>query len=71
MTTPEQRTASVLATRDFLKTLAEGTTYQVPGAVRALAKGLLISFPAPADIILSSLASPEIWALPDGSEEAS
>jgi hypothetical protein len=71
MTTPEQRTASVLATRDFLKTLAEGKTYEVPGAVRALATGLLISYPTPTEILLSSLASPEIWALPEGSAEAS
>ncbi|WMY11094.1 BPSL0761 family protein [Paraburkholderia phenoliruptrix] len=71
MTTPEKRTASVLATRDFLKTLAEGTTYEVPGAVRALAKGLLISFPTPTDVVLWSLESPEIWGLPDGSADAS
>ncbi len=71
MTTPVQRTAAVLATRDFLKTLAEGQTYDVPGAVRALARGLLISYPAPTEILLSSLASPEIWALPEGSVEAS
>jgi hypothetical protein len=69
MTTPVKRTASVLATRDFLKTLADGKTYEVPGAVRALAKGLLISFPTPTDVVLWSLDSPEIWALPDGSAE--
>jgi len=71
MTTPEKRTASVLATREFLKTLAEGKTYEVPGAVRALAYGLLISFPTPTDIVLWSLESPEIWGLPDGSADAS
>jgi hypothetical protein len=71
MTTPEQRTAAVLATRDFLKTLAEGQTYDVPGAVRGLATGLLMSYPTSVDILLSSLASPEIWAMPDGSAEAS
>lgn len=70
MTTPEQRTASVLATRDFLETLAEGTTYQVPSAVRALAHGLLISFPTEFDIALWSLAWPEIWGLPEGSADA-
>ncbi|SAK74483.1 hypothetical protein AWB75_04150 [Caballeronia catudaia] len=69
MTTPEQRTASVLATRDFLKTLADGTTYQVPGAVRALARGLLLGFPTPTDVVLWSLDSPEIWGLPEGSAD--
>jgi len=69
MTTPEQRTASVLATRDFLKTLAGGTTYEVPGAVRALATGLLLAYPTPVDLLMSSLASPEIWALPEPSPE--
>lgn len=71
MTTPEQRTASVLATRDFLRKLAEGTTFEVPGAVRALATGLLISYPTSTEILLSSLASPDIWAVPDGSADAS
>ncbi|REG51062.1 hypothetical protein B0G80_7546 [Paraburkholderia sp. BL6669N2] len=70
MTTPEKRTASVVATRDFLKTLADGKTYEVPGAVRALARGLLISDPTPTDVILWSLESPEIWGLPEGSDEA-
>ncbi|WP_371881490.1 BPSL0761 family protein [Caballeronia sp. S22] len=71
MTTPEQRTASVLATRDFLKTLAEGKTYEVHGAVRALATGMLLSYPTPTEILLSSLALPEMWGLPEGSPDAS
>jgi|GEM_PF-3748603 len=71
MTTPEQRTASVLATRDFLKTLAEGKTYEVPGAVRVLARGLLLGYPTATDVVLWSLASPEIWGLPEGSPDAS
>jgi hypothetical protein len=69
MNTPEQRTAAVLATRDFLKTLADGTTFEVPGAVRALATGLILAYPTPVDLLTSSLASPEIWALPEPSPE--
>ncbi|MDR5796488.1 hypothetical protein QCE49_24185 [Caballeronia sp. LZ008] len=72
MTSPDQRTAAVLETRDFLETLAAGTTYEaVPGAIRALARGLLMSFPTPSEIVLWSLDSPEIWGSPEGSADAS
>jgi hypothetical protein len=64
MTTPDERTKAVLATRDFLHLLAEAEEVTIPGLVQSVALGLLRAYPNRMDLSLSASVLPEIWAAP-------
>lgn len=60
MTTPDERTRTVIRTRRFLQALATGQR-PAPAEVRAEAETLLRHFPADMDLSLSASALPSVW----------
>jgi len=65
MTTPEERTKSILDTRDFPELLAGAGDVAIPGLVASVAKGLLRHYPLTVDLVVSASTLPGIWADPD------
>jgi hypothetical protein len=61
MTTPHQRTRSVLQTRDFLVKLLEEVFVQVPTQVQDEARRLLFHFPEPWHLARAHERMPEDW----------
>lgn len=64
MTTADERTNAVIATREFLEMLAAADG-AASSEVRALALRLLRHYPLDVDIGTSAVALPGIWAQPD------
>lgn len=65
MTMPDERTRSVLQTRQFLEDLARGQVPGMPEEVVLEARRLLRHFPDKGDLIYSAVACPDRWARPD------
>lgn len=65
MTMPDERTRSVLQTRQFLEELARAQIPGVPDEVRDEARRLLRHFPQKYDLVFSAEACPDRWARPD------
>lgn len=62
MTTPEERTRSVVQAREFLQTLCSAVqTPGVPEAVRREAERLLRHYPVPGDFDFVAAALPMFW----------
>ncbi|WP_328822210.1 BPSL0761 family protein [Paraburkholderia nemoris] len=64
MTTPDERTKSVLDTRDFLRILVAAEDIAIPGLIQSVAEGLLRHYPLAVDLAVSAAALPGIWADP-------
>jgi hypothetical protein len=64
MTTAEERTRAVVGARDLLATLASGRGPYCADLVRTLAMTLLRHYPSKADIDMSAVALPSLWADP-------
>ncbi|WP_305870083.1 MULTISPECIES: BPSL0761 family protein [unclassified Caballeronia] len=64
MSTAEQRTRAVVGARDLLVTLADGRGPYCADLVRTLAMTLLRHYPSEADIDVSAIALPSLWAEP-------
>ena len=64
MTTPDERTNAVMATRRFLRLLADAEEVTIPGLVQSVAVGLLKSYPDCDDLSMSASVLPEVWAPP-------
>jgi hypothetical protein len=65
MTTPDERTCAVIATRRFLETVARTCEpVAVPGLVSTVAEALLSHYPRDADLFTSASALPELWGTP-------
>lgn len=65
MTMPDERTRSVLQTRQFLEELAGAKVSGIPEEVRVEARRLLRHFPEKYDLVFSAEARPDRWARPD------
>lgn len=65
MTMPDERTRSVLQTKQFLEELARAQIPGVPDEVRMEARRLLRHFPQKYDLVFSAQACPDLWAEPD------
>lgn len=62
MTTPDERTLTVVMTREFLRQLADPTwTKRIPQTVRARARTLLRHYPEPMALDLASQMVPSIF----------
>ncbi|MGF7000809.1 BPSL0761 family protein [Paraburkholderia sp. GAS32] len=64
MTTPDERTKSVLDTRDFLRILVAAEDVAIHGLIQFVAEGLLRHYPLAVDLAVSAAALPGIWADP-------
>ncbi|SPB14790.1 hypothetical protein NOV72_02022 [Caballeronia novacaledonica] len=64
MSTAEQRTRAVVGARALLATLADGRGPYCADLVRTLAMTLLRHYPSEADIDVSAIALPSLWAEP-------
>jgi hypothetical protein len=71
MTTPTERTKSVLDTRDFLEMLSDAAEVTIPGLVQSVATCLLRHYPLKIDLDITAAALPTVWAPPStpGAEE--
>lgn len=65
MTMPDERTRSVLQTRQFLEELAGAKVSGIPEEVRVEARRLLRHFPEKYDLVFAAEARPDLWARPD------
>jgi|APIni6443716594_1056825.scaffolds.fasta_scaffold1837639_1 hypothetical protein len=65
MTMPNERTRSVLQTRQFLEELAGAKVSGIPEEVRVEARRLLRHFPETYDLVFSAEACPDLWARPE------
>ncbi|WP_321815135.1 BPSL0761 family protein [Paraburkholderia sp. J69-2] len=65
MTTPDERTRSVVDTREFLELLARGGEITISGLVQSVAVGLLRHYPQHIDIDVSAVVLPSVWARPE------
>jgi len=63
MTTPHERTRSVVQAREFLRELARST--DVSESVRTEARRLLRHYPSDGDLHLTALALPGWWERPN------
>jgi hypothetical protein len=64
MTMPSERTKAVIETRRFLRTLSDAEDEIMWNQVRSVALQLLRHYPLDADIDVSSVALPSVWAAP-------
>jgi hypothetical protein len=62
MTTPEERTRSVIQTREFLSWLQDRT--DIPIDIRTEANRLLRHYPSDANRSISAQVIPSLWAIP-------
>lgn len=63
MTTPEERTRSVVQAAEFLRDLCDSARFQgVPEEVRRQAKRLLRHYPSKSDLDAAAVAWPNTWA---------
>lgn len=64
MTMPNERTAAVLQTREFLKELAYSRSTKNPQEIASEAHRLLRHYPDDADMRITSLALAQFWQMP-------
>jgi hypothetical protein len=64
MTMPEERAASVLRTREFLKEVSHSRDARIPEEIRLRARTLLRHFPDEGDIAMVCSALPDWWQSP-------
>lgn len=69
MTTPNERTRSVIQAREFLQELMRSA--DVPESVRTEARRLLRHYPSNGDLQLTALALPGWWEKPSEEHAAS
>jgi hypothetical protein len=62
MTTPHERTCSIVQAREFLQELRSSP--EVPESVRNEAHRLLRHFPSDGDLLITASAFPNWWATP-------
>lgn len=72
MTTPDERTRAVLATRDFLQALTDPRrTPRTPSSVREMARVLLRHYPGHWHLDVAAMAWPSAWgAVGSGHKDA-
>jgi len=64
MTTASERTKAVVETRELLQILARADEVTVQGLVQSVAVCLLRHYPMDADLAISAVALPGVWAYP-------
>ncbi|MBC8745338.1 MULTISPECIES: BPSL0761 family protein [Paraburkholderia] len=65
MTTPYERTKSVIETRQFLQMLASADDVTIRGLVQSVAVCLLRHYPLDIDLEVSAAALPGVWVVPE------